>query len=136
MTLTLTDALAEMPLVAILRGVRHDEVAEIAEVIVNAGIRIIEVPLNSPEPFASITTLCKTLKDRALIGAGTVLTTADVDQVAASGGTVIVSPNCNLEVIRHTKKLGMLSLPGFFTPTEAFAAVSYTHLTLPTNREV
>jgi len=123
MTLTLTDALAEMPLVAILRGVRHDEVAEIAEVIVNAGIRIIEVPLNSPEPFASITTLCKTLKDRALIGAGTVLTTADVDQVAASGGTVIVSPNCNLEVIRHTKKLGMLSLPGFFTPTEAFAAL-------------
>ena len=123
MSQTLAEALAEMPLVAILRGVRHDEVTEIAEVIVNAGIRIIEVPLNSPEPFASITALSKTLKDRALIGAGTVLTPADVDRVAEAGGTVIVSPNSNLEVIRHTKSQGLLSLPGFFTPTEAFAAL-------------
>jgi 2-dehydro-3-deoxyphosphogalactonate aldolase len=123
MSLTLESALAGMPLVAILRGVRPDEVEAIADAIVAAGIRIIEVPLNSPDPFDSIARLGKRLDGRALIGAGTVLTTADVDKVAAAGGTVIVSPNTNVEVIKRSKALGLLSLPGFFTPTEAFAAL-------------
>jgi len=123
MNLTLDDALAEMPLVAILRGVRPDEVAPIADAIVAAGIRLIEVPLNSPEPFVSIAKLAETLAGKALVGAGTVLSVADVDKVAAAGGTLIVSPNANLEVVRHTKRLGLTSLPGFFTPTEAFAAL-------------
>ena len=123
MSLTLSDALTAMPLVAILRGVKPAEVEAIAEAIVAAGIRIIEVPLNSPEPFESIATLAKSLKDRALVGAGTVLTPRDVDHVSHAGGTVIVSPNTNIEVIRQTKRHGMLSLPGFFTPTEAFAAL-------------
>jgi 2-dehydro-3-deoxyphosphogalactonate aldolase len=123
MSLDLQSALASMPLVAILRGVKPDEVVGIAEAIVAAGIRIIEVPLNSPEPFTSIALLSKRLRDKALIGAGTVLTVADVEKVAEAGGTVIVSPNTNVEVIRASKAKGMLSLPGFFTPSEAFAAL-------------
>jgi 2-dehydro-3-deoxyphosphogalactonate aldolase len=123
MSLSLDTALAEMPLVAILRGVKPDEVLAIAEGIVASGIRIIEVPLNSPDPFASIGLLASRLGGKALVGAGTVLTVADVERVAQAGGTVIVSPNTNTEVIRATKARGMLSLPGFFTPSEAFAAL-------------
>lgn len=123
MSLTLESALAGMPLVAILRGVKPDEVEGIADAIVAAGIRIIEVPLNSPDPFTSITLLAKKMTGRALIGAGTVLTVGDVEKVAGAGGTVIVSPNTNIEVIKASKARGMLSLPGFFTPSEAFAAL-------------
>jgi 2-dehydro-3-deoxyphosphogalactonate aldolase len=123
MSLTLESALAGMPLVAILRGVKPDEVVDIAEAIVAAGIKIIEVPLNSPDPFTSIGLLAKRLAGKALVGAGTVLTVGDVEKVAAAGGTVIVSPNTNAEVIRASKASGMLSLPGFFTPSEAFAAL-------------
>ena len=123
MSLTLASALAEMPLVAILRGVKPDEVEAIAEAIVTAGIRILEVPLNSPDPLTSIGLLARSLAGRALVGAGTVLTVEDVAGVAGAGGTVIVSPNTNVEVIRASKARGLLSLPGFFTPSEAFAAL-------------
>ncbi|MDQ0396048.1 2-dehydro-3-deoxy-6-phosphogalactonate aldolase [Labrys monachus] len=123
MSLTLDAALAGMPLIAILRGVKPDEVEAVAEAIVAAGIRIIEVPLNSPEPFDSIGRIARSLEGRALVGAGTVLNPADVGRVAAAGGTVIVSPNTNVEVIRASKASGLLSLPGFFTPSEAFAAL-------------
>ncbi|CAM5775197.1 2-dehydro-3-deoxy-6-phosphogalactonate aldolase [Labrys miyagiensis] len=123
MSLDLQSALASMPLVAILRGVKPDEVVGIAEAIVEAGIGIIEVPLNSPDPFTSIGLLAGRLAGRALVGAGTVLTVEDVAKVAEAGGTVVVSPNTNTDVIRASKARGMLSLPGFFTPSEAFAAL-------------
>jgi len=123
MTLTLDSALAAMPLVAILRGVTPDEVEAIAEAIVVAGIGIIEVPLNSPDPFTSIRRLARNLEGRALVGAGTVLKTSDVERVANAGGTVIVSPNTDIEVIRASKSNGLLSLPGFFTVSEAFDAL-------------
>jgi 2-dehydro-3-deoxyphosphogalactonate aldolase len=123
MTLTLDSALAAMPLVAILRGVTPDEVEAIAEAIVVAGIGIIEVPLNSPDPFTSIRRLARNLEGRALVGAGTVLKLSDVERVADAGGTVIVSPNTDIEVIRASKARGLLSLPGFFTVSEAFDAL-------------
>jgi 2-dehydro-3-deoxyphosphogalactonate aldolase len=123
MTLTLDSALAAMPLVAILRGVTPDEVEAIAEAIVVAGIGIIEVPLNSPDPFTSIRRLARNLEGRALVGAGTVLKMSDVERVADAGGTVIVSPNTDIEVIRASKARGLLSLPGFFTVSEAFDAL-------------
>ncbi len=121
--MTLDQALKAMPLVAILRGLRPEEAVAMGEAIVSAGIHIIEVPLNSPTPFMSIGMLAKALGERALIGAGTVLTTTDVEGVRDAGGTVIVSPNMNPAVIQHTKALGLLSLPGVFTPTEAFSAL-------------
>jgi 2-dehydro-3-deoxyphosphogalactonate aldolase len=123
MTLTLDSALAAMPLVAILRGVTPDEVEAIAEAIVVAGIGVIEVPLNSPDPFTSIRRLARNLEGRALVGAGTVLKMSDVERVADAGGTVIVSPNTDIEVIRASKAHGLLSLPGFFTVSEAFDAL-------------
>ena len=123
MSLNLDSALADMPLVAILRGVKPGEVEAIAEAIVAAGIRLIEVPLNSPDPFDSIARIARSLEGRALVGAGTVLTVPDVSRVAEAGGTLIVSPNTNVEVIRASKAKGLLSLPGFFTPSEAFAAL-------------
>jgi 2-dehydro-3-deoxyphosphogalactonate aldolase len=123
MTLTLDSALAAMPLVAILRGVTPDEVEAIAEAIVVAGIGIIEVPLNSPDPFTSIRRLARNLEGRALVGAGTVLKMSDVERVADAGGTVIVSPNTDIAVIRASKARGLLSLPGFFTVSEAFDAL-------------
>jgi 2-dehydro-3-deoxyphosphogalactonate aldolase len=115
--------LAECPLVAIIRGVTPDEVEAIGEAIFAAGIRIIEVPLNSPEPFDSIGRLARALADRALIGAGTVLDAADVERVQGVGGRVIVSPNTSAPVIEATARAGMVSLPGYFTPSEAFTAV-------------
>lgn len=116
-------ALAACPLVAILRGVRPDEVVAIGEALVGAGFTLIEVPLNSPDPFDSIARLADTLRDRAMIGAGTVLTTGDVTRVAQAGGRMVISPNTNVEVIRATAAAGMASLPGYFTPSEAFAAI-------------
>ena len=111
------------PLVAIIRGVTADEVEAVGEAIYEAGIRIIEVPLNSPEPLQSIEKLAKRMGDRALVGAGTVLTVAQVADVKAAGGRLIVSPNSNIEVIAATVAAGMVSCPGFFTPSEAFAAI-------------
>lgn len=110
-------------IIAILRGITPPEAAEAAEALVNAGITTIEVPLNSPDPFASIAAMVQAAGDRATIGAGTVLTTDDVAQVAKAGGTLVVSPDCNPEVIAATRAADMQSWPGFFTPTEAFTAL-------------
>ena len=110
-------------IIAILRGVQPGEAVGICQEIFDAGIDRIEVPLNSPEPFDSIARIVDTLGDRALIGAGTVLSVADVDRVKAAGGRLIVSPDCNPEVISHSKALGLRSFPGVMTPTECFAAL-------------
>lgn len=111
------------PLVAILRGVTPDMVSEIGEALFAAGITWIEVPLNSPDPLQSIIRLVAKLGDRAVIGAGTVLQVEQVEEVAATGARLIVSPNMNPEIIRLTKAKGMISLPGVFTATECFAAL-------------
>lgn len=114
---------AQVPLVAILRGVRPDEVEAMGSALVAAGIRIVEVPLNSPDPLESIARLVRALGDAALIGAGTVLDPADVARVAGSGGQLIVSPGTHTEVIAATVAAGLVSAPGYFTPSEAFAAL-------------
>ena len=115
---------ATCPLVAIIRGVTPDEAESVGDAILEAGIRIIEVPLNSPEPLKSIERLASRLGDRALIGAGTVLEVRQVDEVKSAGGRLIVSPNTNPEVIAATAAAGMVSCPGYFTPSEAFAAIA------------
>ena len=112
-----------LPLIAILRGLTPAEAPAIGKVLVDAGFSTIEVPLNSPDPLDSIAQLSAAFGDDVLVGAGTVLTVADVEAVAAAGGKLIVSPNCNTEVIKRTKALGMQSWPGIFSPTEAFAAL-------------
>jgi 2-dehydro-3-deoxyphosphogalactonate aldolase len=111
------------PIVAILRGITPDEVVAIARALVEAGVRAIEVPLNSPEPLESIRRLCEAYGDVALCGAGTVLTPQAVDDVAAAGGKLIVTPNTDPEVIARAVALGLTAMPGFATPSEAFAAV-------------
>lgn len=113
----------QCPLVAIIRGVRPEEAVAIARALFEAGLRIIEVPLNSPGPFASIERIAAELDEDALVGAGTVLDPADVARVRDSGGRLIVSPNMNPAVIRATIESGLVSSPGIFTPTEAFAAL-------------
>ena len=117
------DALKTLPLVAILRGLRPSEALDIGEVLVEAGFRIVEVPLNSPDPFDSIKLLAQALGKRAIVGAGTVLNVADVETLHAVGGQICISPNANPDVIRRAKALGLISFPAFFTPTEAFAAI-------------
>jgi 2-dehydro-3-deoxyphosphogalactonate aldolase len=111
------------PLVAILRGLEPERAVAVGEVLVECGFDIIEVPLNSPDPLTSIAALVDAMGDRALIGAGTVLAEAEVDQLAAIGAQLVVSPNCNPAVIRRTVAQGMVSLPGVLTPTEMFAAL-------------
>ncbi|MEZ0495073.1 2-dehydro-3-deoxy-6-phosphogalactonate aldolase [Sphingomonas sp. IW22] len=117
------NAFAALPLVAILRGVEPHEVVAIGDALVEAGFTLIEVPLNSPDPFASIEALARAHGDRAMIGAGTVLTPEDVGRVADAGGRMIVSPNTDVRVIAETAMRGMASLPGYFTASEAFAAL-------------
>ncbi|MCL5425068.1 MAG: 2-dehydro-3-deoxy-6-phosphogalactonate aldolase [Gammaproteobacteria bacterium] len=112
-----------LPLIGILRGVTPDEVIDIAEAVLSSGISQIEVPLNSPKPLESIRRLVDTFGERAVIGAGTVLTPAQVRDVYAAGGRLIVSPNCRPAVIEETHKLGMASWPGIVTPSEAFDAL-------------
>ena len=115
--------LSECPLVAIIRGVTPEEAEAIGEALYEAGIRIIEVPLNSPRPFDSIGVLARALGERALIGAGTVLDPADVARVAEVGGRLVVSPNTYGEVIRTAVGAGIVSAPGYFTPSEGFEAL-------------
>ena len=110
-------------LVAILRGVTPSEVEAIGKTVIAAGITKIEVPLNSPDPLKSISILSRTLGGDALIGAGTVLTVEDVHAVKNAGGSLIVSPNCETDVIKETKVLDMASYPGVMTPTECFTAL-------------
>ena len=115
--------LDECPLVAILRGVTPGEAEAIGAAIHEAGIRIIEVPLNSPNPLKSIELLAKKFGDHALVGAGTVLDPTDVGRVWDAGGRIIVSPDANAEVIAATAAIGLVSSPGYFTPSEAFSAI-------------
>lgn len=110
-------------IIAILRGVKPDEVEAIGDALVEAGITRIEVPLNSPEPFDSISRLVRRLDGQAQLGAGTVLSIDDVQRVADTGAQLIVSPNADIDVIAETKRLGLASYPGVFTPTECFAAL-------------
>ncbi|MFC3215796.1 MULTISPECIES: 2-dehydro-3-deoxy-6-phosphogalactonate aldolase [Novosphingobium] len=120
----LSAALAQLPLVAILRGIRPDEIEAAADALVEAGFRLIEVPLNSPEPLHSIERLARRVGDHALVGAGTVLTVDDLRRVHDAGGRMIVSPNTDGTVIRESVSRGLVSLPGFFTPSEGFAALA------------
>jgi len=115
--------LDETPLVAIIRGVTPDDVEAIGDAIYEGGIRIIEVPLNSPEPLKSIELLASRFGERMLVGAGTVLNAYQVADVKSAGGRIIVSPNANLAVVSATAAAGLVGSPGFFTPTEAFAAI-------------
>jgi 2-dehydro-3-deoxyphosphogalactonate aldolase len=115
--------LGQCPLVAIIRGVTPDEVEAIGESLVEAGIRMVEVPLNSPDPLESIRRLAARLGERALVGAGTVLDPADVGRVREAGGGLVVSPNTYAPVISAAAAAGMVSLPGYFTPSEAFEAL-------------
>ncbi len=110
-------------IIAILRGITPDGTVEVCEALVAAGITMIEVPLNSPDALRSIADAAKAFDGRALIGAGTVLSRADVEQVAAAGGRFVVSPDTNPEVIGATIELGMTSYPGVFSPTDAFTAI-------------
>lgn len=116
--------LAAMPLIAILRGVRPVEVLAIAEALVGAGIVAIEVPLNSPDPLESIGRLAERFGERALIGAGTVMTTGEVSRIRAAGGRLVVMPHSDPALIGEAKRLGLLAMPGVATPSEAFAALA------------
>jgi 2-dehydro-3-deoxyphosphogalactonate aldolase len=110
------------PLVAILRGLKPEETPATIEALLEAGLRAIEIPLNSPEPFKSIEIAARMAPDDALIGAGTVLTPEDVDRLEQAGGRLFVSPNVDVPVLSHAVAKGMVTLPGVFTPTEALAA--------------
>jgi 2-dehydro-3-deoxyphosphogalactonate aldolase len=115
--------LDECPLVGIIRGVTPDEAEAIGEALIEGGIRIIEVPLNSPDPLNSIEKLAKKFGDRVLVGAGTVLAASEVARIAGAGGRIIVSPDTNPGVISAAAAAGLVSCPGYFTPSEAFAAL-------------
>jgi 2-dehydro-3-deoxyphosphogalactonate aldolase len=120
----LTGWLARCPLIAILRGVKPDEVLAIGEALERQGIAIVEVPLNSPQPMESIARLAREFGERLLIGAGTVMTTAQVAEIARAGGRLVVTPHADAVVMRAAKETGLLAVPGFFTPTEAFAMLA------------
>lgn len=113
--------LKQCPVIAILRGIRPDEVEAIGNALYEAGIRIVEVPLNSPNPFESIATLARIFGDRMLVGAGTVTKVAQVADVAGAGGRLIVTPHADISIVSTAKAAGLLAVPGFFNPTEAFA---------------
>jgi 2-dehydro-3-deoxyphosphogalactonate aldolase len=115
--------LDQCPLVAIIRGVAPDEAEGIGDAIYQGGIRIIEVPLNSPDPLRSIEILAKKFGDEVLVGAGTVLDPTDVGRVWDAGGRIIVSPDTNVDVIAATAAIDLVSSPGYFTPSEAFEAI-------------
>ena len=110
--------------VAILRGVTPAEVLDVAEALLRGGVRVIEVPLNSPAPLHSIERLAQALGGRALIGAGTVLTAADADRVADAGARLLLAPNVDAAVVRQAKARGLIAMPGVATPSEGYAALA------------
>jgi len=122
MRMKFDDAFATCPLVAILRGITPEEAVAVADALYRAGIRIVEVPMNSPEPLDSISRIAKSFSGRLVCGAGTVLSPAVVDQVAAAGATVVIAPNTNPGVIRRARENNLVPMPGFATPSEAFSA--------------
>lgn len=113
-----------LPLVAVLRGITPEEIPSIGDALVDAGFRVLEVPLNSPRPYESIALLGKRYGERCLLGAGTVIDPADVPRVRDAGGRIVVMPHADVAVIRAAKAAGMLCVPGVATPTEAFAALA------------
>jgi len=119
----LNEALEACGIIAILRGVSPDEVVAVSQALYDAGIRIVEVPLNSPDPFTSIDKLAKAFANKMVVGAGTVLSEADVNLLKEHGGEISVSPDCNPATIARAVALGLEPLPGVFTPTEAFSAI-------------
>ena len=119
----LSAALSALPLVAILRGIQPEEVVPIGSALYDEGFRIVEVPLNSPRAVESVRLLRLTLPADALTGAGTVVTPRSVQEVSGAGGQIIVTPNVDVKVIEAAKRLGMLCIAGFTTPTEAFSAI-------------
>lgn len=123
--MTIDDILAEgaPPVAAILRGIRPDEALDVAAALVEAGIRILEVPFNSPEPLDSIAAMQQAFGDRAIIGGGTVLTIEAVEALNGAGGRIMVTPNTNPDIIARGAALGLELLPGFMTPSEAFTAI-------------
>lgn len=121
--MTLEEALAQVPVVAIIRGVKPDEAVGVGEALFEAGLKVIEVPLNSPEPFDSIARLAKAMEGRMVVGGGTILSPEAADRVADAGGAIAVSPNTDARVIRRALERGMAPLPGFGTASEAFQAV-------------
>ena len=130
--MTFADAVSECGLIAILRGITTNEVEAVGQALLDAGIRIAEIPLNSPDPFTSIQKMSAIFKGKLIVGAGTVLSAQDVNLLKAHGGQISVSPDCNEAVIARARELGLEPLPGVFTPTEAFAAIraGATHLKL------
>lgn len=120
--MNIADALGKLPLVAILRGVAPGEASEVAHALDEAGWHVIEVPLNSPQPMQSISELAQAFPT-LMVGAGTVLTAAQVQEVHDAGGRLVVAPNFNVDVVRAAVRLGMDCVPGVMTPTEAFAAL-------------
>ncbi|WP_034459375.1 2-dehydro-3-deoxy-6-phosphogalactonate aldolase [Buttiauxella noackiae] len=112
-----------LPLIAILRGITPEHAVEAAEILLECGFHYLEVPLNSPSALKSIHLMRDTVGNRGYVGAGTVLNVEQVDSVAECGGQLIISPNCNPDVIRHSVKRGLISLPGIMTPSEAFSAI-------------
>ena len=121
--LNLRAALTQCPIAAILRGVTSDEIDAIGDALVEAGVTVIEVPLNSPQPFESIKRLAARHGTRALVGAGTVLEVADVARLEEAGGRLMVAPNFDADVVRAAKAAGLATLPGVMTPSEGFAAL-------------
>jgi 2-dehydro-3-deoxyphosphogalactonate aldolase len=124
MTRSFRDYLTSLPLIAILRGLRPENAEATGAALVEAGFRIIEVPLNSPDPFRSIETLARTMPAKVLVGAGTVIDPADVDGIRDAGGRLVVMPHSDVAVIRGAKELMLFCTPGVATPTEAFAALN------------
>jgi len=122
--MTFDELLSDIPLVAILRGLTPERAIDVGATLIEAGFRCLEVPLNSPNPFDSIRLLAERFGHRALVGAGTVIDAPSVGRLAMLGARIIVSPNCDVAVIRAAKASEMVSLPGVLTPTEAFAAIA------------
>jgi 2-dehydro-3-deoxyphosphogalactonate aldolase len=121
--MTFDEALNQCGVIAILRGVTPDEVVPVSQALYDAGLRVVEVPLNSPDPFMSIQRLAKAFAGKMVVGAGTVLSPQDANLLKEHGGTICISPDCNPDVIARAVALGMEAVPGVFTPTEAFAAI-------------